>query len=241
MMQFFNKSLYSIALVIGLAVWLIACEEKGQTPLSAMVNECPMDYKLSDVKEVTNHYREQAALKNDYIAFKHYLRDGGYQLVSLVKGNEVYELSTSIIPISGSLLTITIDPETALSIFSHVDEIDAFVYPESPGNMTHSECAIATVKYQSTQTVGYFYNPDKNDKESQNKARRLYALLSSLVDEHFPNYQINVFKKDVDRLKTVTVNNQSFYEDNYIPPTESEAKLFLGLLKDDPFFELNAR
>lgn len=208
--------------------------------LKPVMADCPISYKLSDARKVSDYYAGFVSDASQYIAFKAF-SSRGYKLVSLVKNENHYILSVSLPSIPNGTLSREIDQALGRKVFENIKKIKILDYFDG-GASAHTQCVIAGIKTSDVVSVSRLYNPPlfiQKYGDSQHSGLRLYSVLASLADTQLPNHEDKIIAAYNSKSTPVKMSGLTFYADTYTEATKNESREFLRKLRQAPFFEID--
>ncbi|MGK0442787.1 MAG: hypothetical protein ACJA0N_002606 [Pseudohongiellaceae bacterium] len=219
-----------------IAFIVCACGSPEENLLGGMIEQCSIEYKLSDVNEVSDYYKNLIAPNSKYIAFKQF-SGSGYKIVSLINNNENYILSASLAAIPNSTMSVKLDAEEGSAIFSDFNAIDP-LRNISGSETPHPNCIFVALNNEAGQNVVQLFNPSFS-ADGNESSLTLYTTINILLEKFIPEYEKTVFSAYRDTLEKVTVGGKEFVADEYKAPSDKEKKQFIDKMKNDIFFEIN--
>ena len=223
---------------IPIVFMLSSCFQEKHS-LQAMLENCPVDYKLSDVLHIQRYFIDFVDSKTEYIAYKEFSKDG-MRLVSVTKIADQYILSVSLAAIPNGTLSKNIDKETGVSLFAQTQAATE-LKNYNGGDDFHANCVIVGMKTTGANTYASLYNPPiliDQYGQSKNRGLRIYSVLTNLLDEQLPNYIDKIISINKSTSDVINVEEKIFLADNYVDATPKESKAFFQKLIKNPFFEI---
>lgn len=231
--KFFNGVIYGLILVV-----LSSCLGQDRE-LDFLTDNCPINYKLDDVRDVESYYSGFVSDSSHFVAFKEF-SNSGYKLVSVVENEGDYVLSVSLPPIPNGTISKKIDSKIGQELFKRFKHIESLDFFEGEDTF-HPNCILVGIRTSKPTFSSRLYNPpllSHKDSNNQNSGLRVYSMLTSFVDAQLPNHVNRILSTYNDKLEPVKAGGNFFYADTYVNATEKESNEFIGKIVQAPFFEI---